>query len=334
MTVESSEYGDSDSRVRFVIRTDDDPLAMDGPNVVHNLSRSPKKISSMYVFDKRGSELFEEQCRTEEYYLRRAETQLLRSYVGEILRQTRFISIVELGAGTAEKTCALFSEYAKQGERCDYYPIDVDVETLSEAMRALTVTYPRLYAHCLGTTYQRGLHALSSDAFPKLLLFLGSSIGNMDLPEIDDLLQKLFETSRFGDYLLVGADLDKESSIIDSAYNDSAGYGPRSTLNMLSHLNDRYRGSFVTDNFRYRSKYNPRIRRNEVHIESLVNQSVTLASLDFTVSLAENELIDAEVMWKFEPAELEKILSRAGFLPAQKWIDPKYHYGLFLASRK
>ena len=334
MSTESRQYGDSYSRVRFLIRVDDDPLALDGPNVVRNLSRTPKKISPMYVFDKLGSELFEEQCRTEEYYLRRAETHLLQLYAGDIIRRTGFTSIVELGAGTAEKTSALFSEYARHGKRCDYYPIDVDVETLSGAMRKLTVVYPQLHAHCLGTTYQRGLHALSSDALPKLFLFLGSSIGNMDLHEIDELLRNLFETGRSGDHLLVGADLDKDSSIIDRAYNDTAGCGARSTLNMLRHLNNRYRGSFVIDNFRYRSKYNSQIRRNEVHIESLVQQRVALASLEFVVSFAKNELIEAEVMWKFEPAELEGRLCRAGFALVQKWIAPQHDYGLFLASRK
>jgi dimethylhistidine N-methyltransferase len=334
MSTESPEYGDSHSRVRFLIKSDDDPLATDGPNVIRNLSSSPKKISPVYVFDKRGSELFEEQCRTKEYYLRRAETRLLRSYAGVILRHTGFTPIVELGAGTAEKTRALFIEYAKQGRRCDYYPIDVDVDTLSEAMHALTAAYPQLYAHCLGTTYQSGLHALSSGTAPQLFLFLGSSIGNMELHEIDDLLQAIFESSRHGDYLLVGADLDKDPSVIDRAYNDSAGYGPRSTLNMLSHLNDRYRGSFDIANFRYHSKYDSHIRRNEVRIESLVQQSVTLASLDFTVDLAEQEMIDAEIMWKFEPSELTGILDRAGFSTAQQWIDPQYNYGLFLTSRK
>ena len=94
MSTESRQYGDSYSRVRFLIRVDDDPLALDGPNVVRNLSRTPKKISPMYVFDKLGSELFEEQCRTEEYYLRRAETHLLQLYAGDIIRRTGFTSIV------------------------------------------------------------------------------------------------------------------------------------------------------------------------------------------------------------------------------------------------
>jgi len=130
--------------------------------------------------------------------------------------------------------------------------------------------------------------------------------------------------------LLLGADLHKDASFIDKAYNDSAGFGPRSTLNMLHHLNRRYDGNFVMDNFRYRSKYDPRLKRNEVRIESLAAQTVTLASLDFTMALAEGELIDAEIMWKFEPDELCSLLDRAGFSLVNRWIELLYRYGLFL----
>jgi L-histidine Nalpha-methyltransferase len=163
---------------------------------------------------------------------------------------------------------------------------------------------------------------------------LGSSLGNMERPDIDCLLSRLFDCSAHGDYLLVGADLDKDAAVIDRAYNDSAGYGPRSTLNMLDHLNHRYGGNFIQDNFRYRSRYDSLTRRNEVRIESLRNQAVTLKSLNFTVSLGEGELIDAEVMWKFDPQELVQILDRAGFSPVRQWIDLVYRYGLFLFLRQ
>jgi uncharacterized SAM-dependent methyltransferase len=129
---------------------------------------------------------------------------------------------------------------------------------------------------------------------------------------------------------MLGADLDKDPAVIDRAYNDSAGYGPGSTLNMLDHLNRRYSGNFVKANFRYWSKYDARMKRNEVRIESLVEQSVTLAALGFTISLDASELIDAEVMWKFDPDELAAMLNRAGFSMMRRWIEPDYRYGLFL----
>jgi uncharacterized SAM-dependent methyltransferase len=165
-------------------------------------------------------------------------------------------------------------------------------------------------------------------------MFLGSSLGNMDRQEIDGLLSQLFGSGVQGDYLLLGADLDKDPAVIDRAYNDSAGYGARSTLNVLDHLNRRYRGNFVADKFRYRSRYDSRMRKNEVRIESLVDQTVTLAALGATVSFGARELIDAEVMWKFDPEEFDSLLNHAGFSMLRRWIEPTYRYGLFLFRHK
>jgi L-histidine Nalpha-methyltransferase len=312
----------------------EDPLAEDGPNVVRNLSASPKKISSVYVYDTHGTELFERQCETPEYYLRRAEARLLQRHAGDIVGLCGMIPIVELGAGTAQKTQFLFAEFQRRGARCDYFPIDVDSKTLFEAAYRLTLAFPRLHVYCLGTTYEKGLRALATHPARKLFLFLGSSIGNMELPEIDELLRELFRNSSPGDYLLIGADLDKDPAIINRAYNDSAGYGARSTLNMLSHLNRRYRGNFMLEGFRYRSQYDPDAKRNEVKIVSLVDQTVTLAELGFTVSFRAGESIDAEVMWKFDPDALGTILERAGLVVTARWIDPEYRYALFLARRQ
>jgi uncharacterized SAM-dependent methyltransferase len=255
-------------------------------------------------------------------------------YAGDVAELCGFLPIVELGAGTSEKTRILLAEYAKRGMRCDYFPIDVDTETLSYSAQELVSTFPLLFVHCLGTTYHDGLRALPPCPEARLFMFLGSTLGNMEWQEIDDLLSELFDSGTRGDYFLLGADLDKDPAIIDRAYNDSAEYGPRSTLNMLDHLNRRYGGNFITDNFRYRSKYNSRMKRNEVRIESLVEQTVTLAALGITVSFGAAELIDAEVMWKFDPEELGSVLDRAGFSMVRRWIEPIYRYGLFLLRHK
>jgi L-histidine Nalpha-methyltransferase len=324
----------SDTRIRYLVRSTEDPLAQDAPNVVFNLTRSPKRISSVYVYDKRGTALFERQCGTPEYYLRRVEAQLLNWYAADIVGLCGFLPIVELGAGTSEKTRILLAEYATREMRCDYFPIDVDIETLSDSAHVLVSTFPRLSVHCLGTTYQKGLRALPPCPGARLFMFLGSSLGNMEWQEIDDLLSQLFDNGARGDYLLLGADLDKDPAIIDRAYNDSAGYGPRSTLNMLDHLNRRYGGNFVAENFRYRSKYDSHMKRNEVRLESLADQTVTLAALGITVSFGAAELIDAEVMWKFDPEELGSVLDRAGFSMVRRWIEPTYRYGLFLLRHK
>ena len=333
MRVHNSNDG-ADSRVRFLIRSTEDPLGRDGPNVVAGLSRSPKRISSVYVYDRRGTEFFERQCGTPEYYLRRVESQLLTSFACEIVETCGLLPLVELGAGTAEKTRILLVEYAKRGSRFDYFPIDVDSETLFTTASQLSSDFPHLFVHCIGTTYENGLAVLLPTRQSRLFLFLGSSIGNMERPDMDRLLSRIFSAGVPGNYLLVGADLDKDPAVIDRAYNDAAGYGPRSTLNILDHLNHRYGGNFVPNNFRYRSRYDSHTRRNEVRIESLRNQTVTLSSLNFTVSLGAAELIEAEVMWKFDPRELVMILDRAGFSLERQWIDLVYRYGLFLFRRQ
>jgi L-histidine N-alpha-methyltransferase len=323
-----------DGRIRHLVKSTEDPLAHDAPNVIFNLTRSPKRISPVYVYDKTGTELFERQCATPEYYLRRVESQLLNSYAAEIIALCEFPSIVELGAGTAEKTRSVLAQYAQRGVRCDYFPIDIDTETLAESAHALVSAFPLLFVHCVGTTYQRGLRALPPFPGPRLFMFLGGSLGNMEWHEIDALLSTLFDHGAPGDYFLLGADLDKDPAIIDRAYNDSEGYGPRSTLNMLDHLNRRYGGNFDTNKFRYRSRYDSRSKRNEVRIESLTDQTVTLAALDFTVAFGAAELIDAEVMWKFDPDELGSVLDRSGFAMVRRWIEPTYRYGLFLLRHK
>ncbi len=320
----------TNGRISYLARSAGDPLAEDAPNVIRNFTRSPKRISPLYVYDKRGTELFERQCGTPEYYLRRVESQLLNRNAGDIAALCGFPPIVELGAGTAEKTRILLAQYAGRALRCDYFPIDVDMESLAETARKLVSAFPFLFVHCLGATYEKGLSALPPRSGPRMFMFLGSSLGNMERHEIDGLLLQLFERGAPGDYLLLGADLDKDPAIIDRAYNDSAGFGPRSTLNMLHHLNRRYAGNFVMDRFRYRSNYDSFAKRNDVRIESLVDQTVTLASLSFKVSFAAAELINAEIMWKFDPDELAETLECAGFSLMRRWIEPVYRYGLFL----
>jgi dimethylhistidine N-methyltransferase len=320
----------ADGRIRFLVQSTQDPLADDGPNVIHNLSKTPKKISPVYVYDQLGTRLFERQCRTPEYYLRRAEARVLNAHASEILDLCGCLPMVELGAGTAEKTRILLREYHRRNMPCDYFPIDVDTQTLLAAAGGLVRDYPRLTVHIVGAGYGEGLSALPPGRRARLLLFLGSSLANMELSEMNDLLDHIYRHTVSGDHLLVGLDLDKDAAVINKAYNDAAGFGAYSTLNMLSHLNRRYGGDFIIERYAYRSTFNVSARRNEVRIESLAQQTVTLRRLDFQVSFRPSEMIDAEVMWKFDPQDVAHLLGRAGFSPVQRWIEPVHRYGVFL----
>ena len=324
----------SAKRVRFLVKSTEDPLAGDGANVVSNLLRSPKSISGAYVFDARGMAFYEHQCETPEYYLRRVEAALLRQHAAGIVEQCGFPSLVELGAGTARKTRMLLSHYDRYGVRCDYVSIDIDVDTLAATAHDLVSEYSQLFVHCVGATYDEALQVIPDFGTRRLFLFLGSSLGNLQRHDIDALLLQLYDHMKPGDFLLLGVDLHKDAEIINQAYNDAAGFGSRSSLNVLPHLNRRYGGNFLEQNFLYRSTYDSMARRNDVRLESLLDQRVELALLNFTVQLRRSELIDVEVMWKFDPRELGLRLSGAGFMPTQEWIDPVYRYGLFLVQRR
>jgi dimethylhistidine N-methyltransferase len=317
-------------RLTYLIPPAADPLADDGPNVVFNLSRTPKRISPVYIYDRQGTEIFERQCGTPEYYLRRAEFRLLNRYAAIVVELTGFPALVELGAGTAEKTRVLLAQYARRHMHCDYYPIDVDADTLQSSGAALVADYSDLHVHGLCADYRSALRALPARVGTRLFMMLGSSIGNMEWSEVRGLLSALHASGQEGDFFLLGADLDKDAASIDRAYNDAAGYGARSTLNMLAHLNRRYGGNFQLENFRYVSRYDAAAKRNEVRIESLIDQTARLEALDFSVTFQAGETIDAEVMLKFDPDELAAVLAEAGFTMLRRWIDPLYRYGLFL----
>src|SRR5258708_13110615 len=139
--------------------------------------------------------------------------------------------------------------------RCEYFPIDVDTETLSHSAQELASAFPLLFVHCLGATYHKGLRALPPYPGARLFVFLGSSLGNMEWQEIDDLLSELFGSGTRGDYFFLVADLDKDPAIIDRPYNDSAGYGPRSALKLVDHLTRTYLDKFLTETFPSPSKY-------------------------------------------------------------------------------
>ena len=277
--------------------------------------------------------MFERQCEQPEYYLTRVEYRLLQAHAAELLDKTDFVRLVELGAGNAHKTQNLFEAFHARGKPCTYYPIDVDSTVMMRAMPSLTRRFPHLNVHAIVGTYHLGLDALPLGGIPKLFLFLGSSIGNMEKLEYVSLLTRIRSRMDPADFLLIAADLEKEPRIIQVAYNDSAGYGRRSTLNMLSHLNWRYMGDFSLRRFRYVSTYNQELQRNEVCIVSLKDQIVTLKALGLTISLKAGEPINAEIMWKFNPQALVKEIAGVGFQFLKSWTDTELPYGLFLFRR-
>lgn len=329
----SAAAGTKAPAARMIVARNGDPFAGDGPNVVRNLSGSPKRIDAKYVYDAAGSLIFEKQVQQPEYYLGRAERALVRSHAGAVAEMAGACTVVELGSGSAEKTVPLLRAFRTRGLACAYQPIDIDAVALRRCMDSLAETLPGQPVAAVAGTYEDGLRMPVDGPARRLLVFLGGTIGNFEDSEGAALLQAVRTATRPGDLFLVGADLAKDPAIIDSAYNDAAGYGARSSLNMLAHLNWRYGGDFDLDAFAYVSRYDAARRRNVVHLRSRARQRVTLRGLDASFVFEPGELVFTEVMRKFTVAELEDALAVARFRPRRHWVDDTWGYGLFLFER-
>ncbi len=302
----------------------------DGSALIAGLTAEPKTIPCRYFYDDEGSRLFELLCAQPEYYLSRCETAILKRYSAEIAALTGCCDLVELGSGTARKTRLLLEAYRRAGCAARFVPIDVNRHVIECAARALHATFPDLEILGLVGTYEQGLRNLPSPAGRRLVLFLGSTIGNLDEAALDGLLASVRASGQPGDYFLVGADLDKPSADLEAAYNDAAGVAARSNLNVLQHLNRRFGADFDLSKFRHVAFHNREKLRAEAHLHSLADQTVNLGDLGLTVHICEGETVCTEIMRKFEFAEFVHRVETAGYEFCQAWFDDNRWFSLSL----
>jgi dimethylhistidine N-methyltransferase len=295
-----------------------DAIALD---VRRGLTASPKYLPSKLFYDEVGSQLFEQITELPEYYLSRTERSILEQYAGEILANAGpSLTLVELGAGTAAKTCVLIEELLLHQSRALFYPIDVSPSALEQAVRQLGRQFP-----CLRVP------ALSRITGRKLVLYIGSSIGNFEPPQAIRLLRRIRQSLRSGDALLLGADFAKSSKILVPAYDDAEGVTAAFNKNILARLNRELEADFVVDAFRHIALWNRRCSRMEIYLESMTAQTAFLPALDLDVSFQRGERIHTENSYKYTDAMIESILRESGFMPEQTWCDRKKWFGLHLA---
>jgi len=305
----------------------------DGQDVIAGLTAAQKTLSPKYLYDDRGSELFEQICTLPEYYPTRAEISILSQYAPEIVQITGPCELIELGSGSATKARILLDAYQNLGGSLRYLPIDVSGGALEGSARELLQTYEQLHVHGLVSTYGLALANLPPSLLPfRLIAFLGSSIGNMPPEECQLLLRQITQALEPGEYLLLGADLQKDRAVLEAAYNDRQGVTAAFNKNSLSHLNWRFQADFILDQFQHLSFYNPDRHQIEIYLKSLVDQTVTLKALDLTVKFQAGELILSEVSRKFDLVELQQDLQSLGLKPIQAWTDGDRFYSLLLCQ--
>ncbi|MBK5259203.1 MAG: L-histidine N(alpha)-methyltransferase [Thermoanaerobaculia bacterium] len=316
---------------RFTLRRSPDEGPGFAEDIRAGLTAVRKVIPPRYFYDELGSALFDAICRLPEYYVTRAENELLGGYRREIAAALGGVRrLVELGSGSARKTRLLLDELAGPLE---YVPVDVDVSMLQRTGHELLVQYPSLTVSALSYDFRRAARAVRSMAAPSgstSVLFLGSTIGNLDADEATALFRDLRAVLNPGDTVLLGADLRKPKAILEPAYNDALGVTAAFNLNLLQRINRELGGQFDLRSFAHRAFFDDNLSRIEMHLVSLREQTVRIEGLGLEVSFTEGETIHTENSYKYDDEMIGALTGKAGFRIEKKWMDTKGWFAEYL----
>lgn len=286
-------------------------------DVAEGFSKPQKQISPKYFYDERGSELFEEITRLPEYYPTEAERKLLRECAPEFVRDTRLATLVELGAGSANKTRVILDAMRESGYGKLYIPVDVSADFLEGVAEQLRGEYPTLRIEPAVADITQDF-ALPPCESPTVIAFLGSTIGNFGRDETVDLLSRCAGLLEPADRFLLGCDLRKSTTVLEAAYNDSRGITAEFNLNVLRVINNELGANFDPSRFQHKAFYNPDAHRIEMHLVSTVPQTVVIPGVG-DVQFAAEESIHTEVSYKYNQEAIENLFEPAG-LVLEKWM--------------
>jgi dimethylhistidine N-methyltransferase len=302
------------------------------------LSLPIKTLKSKYFYDKIGSALFEQLCLQPEYYITRIETNILRERSADIVSIcSEDISVVELGSGTAAKTRILFEDVLQRQNSLHYFPIDVSHSILLESIKRLSLDYPNLHITGISSDYANGIDKATDFITAehhvpprKLILFLGSSIGNFEPTEAVSFFQMLRSKMERNDLLLVGFDLQKNPAILNSAYNDKAGITAKFNLNLLLRINRELGGDFDIKNFGHKAFYNQDEQRVEMHLISKKDHEAYISLIEESFNFKEDESIHTENSYKYSINQITKIAADNRFEVRMNFVDTRKWFGLAL----
>ena len=300
--------------------------------VERGLTSSPKSLPTKLFYDAAGSELFEAITRLPEYYPTRTELAILKEHASEIARLAGTgLAIVELGAGTAAKTCTLLKAVAARQMRVDYVPVDISRAAVREARDRVRAEVPQSYVRPIIADLSEGFDFLSSISGRRLILYLGSSIGNFDPQAAIEMLARVRSQLTPGEALLLGTDLVKSAKILVPAYADAQGITAAFNKNILSRLNGELGANFALDWFRHIACWNRNASRMEMHLESARAQRVDLKLIPLSVEFAPGERIHTENSYKYTIPMVREMLSASGFSLEKTWFDRQRWFALHLA---
>jgi dimethylhistidine N-methyltransferase len=290
--------------------------------VMHGLAVRPRRLPPKLFYDAEGSRLFDQITETEEYYPTRTERAILREFAGDMVQQTgNNLTLVELGAGSASKTQVLIHALLRRQLRADFYPVDVSSSALQGALASLNGHFSRLRVSPIVADYTHHLPDLKQFPGRKLVLFLGSTIGNFEPEEAEEFLRNVRGSLQRGDALLIGFDLIKDAHVLDAAYNDAQGVTAAFNKNMLVRINRELGGSFDVDAFAHVAFWNKKKSRIEMHLESQYEQTAWIEDLGRGFHFEQGERIHTENSYKFNDRLIRRMLRRGGFKLEKSWTD-------------
>ena len=307
-------------------------------NVDQGLSKSEKTLPSKYFYDKNGDELFIEIMNMPEYYLTRCEMEIFTTQADELVDsfqadKNQYFELIELGAGDGSKTRKLLEALSNKGYQFDYLPVDISQNSLDLLQASLQQHLPQVSVVPKHGDYFEMLGSVKDSHHPKIVLFLGSNIGNMTDSVASDFLYQLGANLSQNDKLLLGTDLIKSADIVLPAYNDKTGVTHSFNINLLHRMNTELGANFDLDGFSHAPEYNENEGIAKSYLLSSKEQWVEIAATGKTYHFRAGEKIHTEISRKYNDDVLAKILAKTDFTVNSKFTDKKNYFANYLLNR-
>jgi L-histidine N-alpha-methyltransferase len=296
------------------------------------LTATPKDLPPKWFYDDRGSQLFDEITRLEEYYPTRCERSILEARADEIAAVSGADTLIELGSGTSEKTRLLLAAMARADLLRRFVPFDVSEQTLRDAATAISGEHPGIEVHAVVGDFERHLDKLPGGG-RRLVAFLGGTIGNLPPTVRAEFLAAIAAGLAPGDSFLLGTDLVKDADRLVRAYDDRAGVTAAFNRNVLSVINRELGADFDVEAFEHVAKWNADDEWIEMWLRSPVAQTVKVPELDLVVEFGAGEEMRTEISAKFRRDKVRTELAAAGLDLAEWWTDPEGDFALSLARK-
>lgn len=300
-------------------------------DILEGLQSTPKKIPSKYFYDSNGDELFQKIMNLEEYYLTRAEYEILDTFKSEILEifmeNCRGFNLIEYGAGDAYKTKIILNHFTEKDIDFIYSPVDISENILSKLKDDLTLEIPALRVDIIPSDYFGALDTITKkNCDKKIVLFLGSNIGNFSHEETIDFLSSVRKKMVAGDIFFIGFDLQKDPETILSAYNDASGTTKDFNLNLLHRINSELGANFNVEQFSHFPMYDPLSGEAKSFLISKVEQEVKLNGETNKIHFNAGEYIYTETSRKFTIEQITELAGMTGFEVKKNFYDSKHYF--------